>query len=92
MLSLLYGPTLTSVHDCLKNHSFIRTFVNKVVSLLLNVLSRFVIAFLPRSKYLLILCLQSSSAVILEPKKIKICHCYIPIIDKKLQIQIKRHN
>ena len=48
-----------------------RTFVGKVVSLLFNVLSRLVIAFLPRSKCLLISRLQSPSAVILEPKKIK---------------------
>ena len=46
----------------------IRPFVGKVMSLLLNTLSRFVIAFLPRSKCLLISCLQSPSAVILEPK------------------------
>ena len=44
-------------------------FVSKVMSLLLNMLSRFVIAFLPRSKCLLICWLQSPSAVILEPKK-----------------------
>ena len=48
-----------------------RTFVGKVISLLCNMLSRLVIAFLPRSKHLLISWLQSSSAVILEPKKIK---------------------
>ena len=47
------------------------TFVGKVKSLLLNMLSRLVIAFLPRSKRLLISWLQSTSAVILEPKKIK---------------------
>ena len=47
-----------------------QTFVVKVMSLVL-ILSRFVIAFLPRSKHLLILWLQSPSAVILEPKKIK---------------------
>ena len=47
------------------------TFVSKVISLLFNMLSRFVIAFLPRSKCLLISWLQSPSAVILEPKKIK---------------------
>ena len=47
------------------------TFVSKVMSLLFNVLSRFVIAFLPRSKCLLILW-QSPSAVILKPKKIKL--------------------
>ena len=49
----------------------VRTFVSKVMSLLFNMLSRFVIAFLPRSKYLLISWLQSPSAVILEPKKRK---------------------
>ena len=47
------------------------TFVGKVMSLLFNTLSRFVIAFLPRSKRLLIPWLQSPSALILEPKKIK---------------------
>ena len=49
----------------------IRTFVGKVMSLLLNTLSRFAIAFLPKSKHLLISWLQSPSAVIWEPKKIK---------------------
>ena len=48
-----------------------RTFVGKVMSQLFNVLSRLVITFLPRSKHLLISCLQSPSAVILEPQKIK---------------------
>ena len=47
------------------------TFVGKVMSLLFNMLSRFVIAFLPRSKHHLISWLKSPSAVILEPKKIK---------------------
>jgi len=46
-------------------------FVGKVISLLLNMLSRLVIAFLPRNRHLLISWLQSSSAVILEPRKIK---------------------
>ena len=46
-------------------------FVSKVMSLLFNMTSRFVIAFLPRSKRLLISWLQSLSVVILEPKKIK---------------------
>ena len=57
------------------------TFVSKAMPLLFNMLSRFVIAFLPRSKHLLISWLQSPTAVILEPKKIKyvtvspsICH------------------
>ena len=48
-----------------------RTFVGKIMSLLLNMLSRLVITFLPRSKHLLISWLQSPSAVILEPPKIK---------------------
>ena len=48
-----------------------RTFVDKVMSLLFNMLSRLVITFLPRSKHLLISWLQSPSAVILEPPKIK---------------------
>ena len=47
------------------------TFVSKVMSLLFNMLSRFVIAFLPRSKHLLLSCLQSPFAVILESKKLK---------------------
>ena len=47
------------------------TFVRKVMSLLFNMLSRFVITFLPRRKDLLISCLQSPFAVILEPLKIK---------------------
>ena len=51
-------------------------FVDKVMSLLFNMLSRLVIAFLPRSKHLLISWLQSPSAVILEPPKINICHCF----------------
>jgi len=53
----------------------IQTFVSKVISLLFNMLSGFLIAFLPRSKGLLILWLQSMSVVILEPKK-KICLCF----------------
>ena len=53
----------------------IQPFVSKVMSLSFNRLSRFVIAFLPRSKHLLISWQQSTSSVILEPKKIK-CHCF----------------
>ena len=54
-LSLLYGPALTSIHDYWKNHSFDYTdLVSKVMSLLFNMLSRFVIVFLPKSKHLLI--------------------------------------
>ena len=52
-LSLLYGPAGIPVHDYWKNHSFHQTdFVDKVMSLLFTTLSRFVIAFLPRSKHL----------------------------------------
>ena len=71
-LSCLYGPALTSIHDYWKNHSFDQMDLCwKVMSLLLNMLSRLLIAFLPRSEHLLISWLQSPSAVILEPKKIK---------------------
>ena len=52
------------------------TFVSKVMSLLFNMLSRFVIIFLPKSKRLLISWLQSPSAVILEPKKMKSVTCF----------------
>ena len=53
-----------------------QTFVDKVMSLLFNMLSRVLITFLPRSKHLLISWLQSPSAVILEPPKNKISHCF----------------
>ena len=69
--SLLYGPTLTSVHDYWKNHSFDHMDLCWQMSLLFNMLSRFVTTRLPRSKHLLISWLQSPYAVILEPKKIK---------------------
>ena len=52
------------------------TFVSKVISLLFNMLSRFVMAFLPRSKRLLISWLQSLSTVTLEPPQNKVCHCF----------------
>ena len=52
VLSLRYGPAFTSVHGYWKYHIFDYTFVGKVMSLLLNTLSRFVIAFLTRSKHL----------------------------------------
>ena len=71
-LSFLHSPALTSIHDHGKTIALNRrTFVHKVVSLLLNILFRLVITFLPRSKRLLISWLQSPSAVILEPPKIK---------------------
>ena len=62
-------------HPCMSTRKTIALttwiFVGKVMSLLFNMLSRFVIAFLPRSKHLLISCLQSPFAVILEPMNIK---------------------
>ena len=66
LLSFLYSPTLTSIHDHWKTIATRWTFVGKVVSLLFNMLSRLVIAFLPRDKYLLISWLQSPSAEILS--------------------------
>ena len=71
-LSFLYGPTLTPHMTTGKTIVLTKqNFVGKVMSLLLNILSRLVLAFLPRSKCLLILWLQSPSAVILESPKIK---------------------
>ena len=65
--------TVQLSHPCMTTGKTIAltrwTFVGKVISLLLNMLSRLVITFLPRSKHLLISWLQSPSAVILEPKK-----------------------
>ena len=59
-----------------------QTFVGKVISLLLNMLSRLLITFLPRSKHLLISWLQSPSAVILEPKKMK--SLTVPIVSPSI--------
>ena len=68
-----------------------RTFVGKVMSLLLNMLSRLVITFLPRSKHLLISWLQSSSAVILEPRKIKSAtvSTVSPSICQEVKVKVK---
>ena len=71
LLSFPYSPTLTSIHDYWKNHSF-----DKVNSLLFNTLSRLVIAFLSRRKCLLISWLLSPSALILEPPQNKVSHCF----------------
>ena len=72
MLSLLYVQLSHLYVTTEKTIALImRTLVGKVMSLLFNMLSRFVIAFLPRSKCLLISWLQSPSTVILELKKIK---------------------
>ena len=69
----------THIHTCLLEQTIAVsrwTFVGKVISLFLNMLSRLVITFLPRSKRLLISWLQSPSAVILEPPKNKVSHCF----------------
>ena len=72
LLNFIYGPTLTSILNDWRNHSFDReTFIGKVMSPFFNILSKLVIAFLRRNKRLLISWLQSPSVVILEPKKIK---------------------
>ena len=68
----LSQPYMTIVYIHTKTKALTRwTFVGKVMSLLFNMLSKLVIAFLPRSKHHLISWLQSPSAVILKPKKIK---------------------
>ena len=67
--SLLCGPTLTSIHDYWKNHSF--DYVDLCRQNDVSAFKSVVIALLRRSKHLLISWLQSPSAVILEPKKIK---------------------
>ena len=77
-----------------------RTFVGKVMSLLSNTISMFVINFLPRGKHLLISWLQSLSAVILEPKEIKsvtvstfspsICHEVMGPDDMPLALALRR--
>ena len=80
-LSRVFSSTTVQKHQIFSTQSFLWfnshicrwqcTYVGKVMSLLFNMLSRFVIPFLPRSKHLLISWLLSQSAVILEPKKIK---------------------
>ena len=81
-LSHLYMATRKSI-DLTR-----QTFVSKVMSLLLNMLSRLVITFLPRSKCLFISWLQSPSAVILEPKKIK-SDTVSPSISREVKRTIK---
>ena len=72
VLSFLYTVTLTSIYDLWKTIALTRwTLISKVMSPIFNMLSRLVIAFLARGKHLLISWLQSPSAVILEPPKIK---------------------
>ena len=76
VLSFLYSQTFNPYMTTGKTIALTRqTFVSKVMSLFFNMLSRFVIAFLPRSKHLLISWLQSPHALILEPKKI-VYYCF----------------
>ena len=85
VLSLLYGPTLISVHywKIGKNINLTtRTFLSKVMPPFCNMLSRFVIVFIPKSKCLLILQLQSSFVVILEPSLFHFFLIYLPWSDR----------
>ena len=69
MLNFFFIVQLTSVHDYQKNHSLdYMDLCRQSKSLFFNMLSRFIIAFLPRGKHLLVSWLQSLSTVILEPK------------------------
>ena len=77
VLRLPYGPALISIHDCWKNHSFDQVDLCRQSNISTFLLSRLVIAFLPRCKHLLISWLQSPSAVILETKKIKFLTVFI---------------
>ena len=76
VLSLLYGPTLTSVHDYWKNHRFdYMTFASKMMSLLFNTLSRFIIVFLPKSKifnFMVVVTVSSDFGA----QENEICHCF----------------
>ena len=75
VLSLLYGPTLGSIQDYWKNHSFDYMIVGKVISLLFNMLLRFVIAFLPRSKCAFNFIAAITICSDFGPQENKVCHC-----------------
>ena len=77
-LSLLYGPTLTFIHDYWKNCRFdyMDLCEKKVMSLLFNMLSKFVIAFLSRSKHLLISWLAVTIHSDFGAQDNKVCHCF----------------
>ena len=75
--SAFYGPTLTSIHDCWKNHSFTYTGLCWQSNFSAFLICCLGLSFLPRSKRLLISWLQSPSAVILEPKKIMSVTVYV---------------
>ena len=70
MLSLLYGPNLTPIHDYWKNYHFeYMDLCQQMMSLIVSILSNFVIAFLPRSKRLVISWFQSPATAIWSPRK-----------------------
>ena len=76
-LRLLCGPTLTSIHDCWKNHSFDQmVFCWEVISLLFNILSRFVIAFFPQGARVLISWLVFTICSDFGAQENKVCHCF----------------
>ena len=77
VLSFLYGPALTSIHDYWKNHSLTRwSFVDKLMSLLFNMLSRLALTFLSRSKPLLISWLTITIYSDFGAQENKACHCF----------------
>ena len=90
LLSLLHDPTLIPLYDYWKIHTFDYTDLcqQSDVFTFFNMLSGFVMAFLPRSKCLLISWLQSLSTVILEPKKIKPVAAFLPLFAMKWWDQI----
>ena len=72
VLSLLHGPTLTSIHNNWKNHTFDYTGICQQINIsIFNMLCRLVIVYLPRSENLWISWLWSPCVAILEPKKVK---------------------
>ena len=90
VFSLLYGPTLTSIQDYWKTIALtIWTFVGRVISLLFNMLSRCVIAFLPKSKSLLISWLQSPSTDCAQENEV--CHwfhCFPSICHEVMWLEV----
>ena len=79
VLSFLYNPTLTSIHDCYKTIAFTRqTFAGKAMSLLFNKLSRMVITFLPRGKcpFNFMAAVTICSGFGAPSPQNKVCHCF----------------
>ena len=77
MLSLLYGPTLTSIHDYWKNHSFDYIDLCQQSDIFaVNMLFRFVMTFLPRSKCFLNFMAVVTTGSDFGAQEYKICHCF----------------